>query len=317
MRIMIEWPEINQYVKGTLYDKENPELCQAIWDALPIESIQNHASSSGASIFAWVPLVCHAKVQTHINIKDAPIGSIRYLFTTGNKISVQYGPCTEDKLAPKLGQVDACDCEKLPVIGAEIWNALMLTKQPVHVRYQRLDENDNPEPFARHEPFLPVPDTTSEEALSLTQDIQRAAFYNFSVENIGLKRIRTGGNRGSGAGGQYFSSWDVCHGELTAYQQAMYQYTQMTRSGLFDAAQLKYLFRTIIPIYIGIMNNNGLDEHAVFAKQVLQLLARDETSTADIQAVTDALCMYVQSLESWMWFQFPWGIGTAFRFPEG
>lgn len=316
MRIMIEWPEIGQSVKGTLYYEENPELCQEIWDALPMESIQNHASSSGASMFAWVPLVSHAKVQTKINIKDAPIGSIRYLFTTGNKISIQYGLCTEDKLAPKLGQVDAADVNKLPDIGAKIWNSLMLSKEIIHVRYLRLDESDNPEPYQRHDSFIPLPDGAGEDAIALAQEIQRAAFINFSTENPGLKRIRTGGNRGSGAGGQYFSSWDVAAGELRDYSQCMYQYTQTTRSGLFSAEQLKYLFKIQMPIYIGILNNNGLDEHGRFAAAVLALLAKAETTCADIQTVTDALCMYTQSLQSWMWFAFPWGLGTAFRFPE-
>ncbi|MEA4848875.1 MAG: hypothetical protein VB106_16710 [Clostridiaceae bacterium] len=313
---MIEWPELGQKVKASLCYKENPGLCQEIWNALPMESIQNHASSSGSGIFAWVPLVSHATVQTYENIKDAPVGRMRYLFTTGNKISIQYGPCSEDKMAPMLGMVDKEDVFKLPAIGAAIWNAFMLTKQPVHVRYIRLDKNDNPEPFHYHEPFLKSAEGASEAAIVLAQKIQKAAFANYANENAGLKRIRTGGNKSSGAGGQYFSSWDTAAGMLRDYSQSMYQYTQITRSGQLDAEQLKFLYKMQIPLYIGVMNNNGLDEHERLAAEVSVLLQEPDTSLADIQTVTDALCMYTQSLESWMWFHFPWGLGAAFRFPE-
>lgn len=316
MRIMIEWPEIDQRVRATLYAEENPELCGEIWDALPMESIQNHASASGASMFAWVPILSHAKVNTFVNIKDAPVGCVRYLFTTGNKISIQYAKCTEDKIAPVIGAVDIADIPKLDAIGSAVFEAFMHTKDVIHVRYLKLDENDDPEPFDPKFKYVKPTEGATDAVKQLAIEIQKRAFINFAQEYEGLKRIRTGGNAGAGAGGQYFSSWDTAAGSIRDYSFLMYQITQLSRTGLFNAEQLCCIFNIQTKEYRTILKNNGCAEHELFMTKIVPLMENKATSVADFQTITDALCMYTNSLESWVFYEFPWGLGDQFRFTE-
>ena len=56
-RILLEWPDLQLSAIAELADDKNPELCDDLWNALPIYSIMNNAVITDGSMYCWLPLL--------------------------------------------------------------------------------------------------------------------------------------------------------------------------------------------------------------------------------------------------------------------
>lgn len=121
--IELAWEPLGIRVRAALAVDRNPALCQDLLDALPFTTLQEHAVVTGKSMFAWTPVVSTAPVPVKEQINLAPVGRLRFSQNTGQKLIVQYGPTSEDLLAPVLGQVVAEDVHLLEAVGAAAWSS--------------------------------------------------------------------------------------------------------------------------------------------------------------------------------------------------
>ncbi len=121
--VVLTWEPLGISVRAALAVDRNPALCQDLLDVLPFTTLQEHAVVTGKSMFAWTPAVSTAPVPVKEQINLAPIGRLRFSQNTGQKLIVQYGPTSEDLLAPVLGQVVAEDVHKLEAVGAAAWSS--------------------------------------------------------------------------------------------------------------------------------------------------------------------------------------------------
>lgn len=137
-KMKICWPELNISVTGVLADNLNRELCDDIWNALPLKGIQDHAVVTGKSMYAWVPIISVAPVNYRESICDSPIGRIRFSQNTGNKFIIQYGPTTETLLVPVLGCVTEEDIVKLSEVGEAVRQSTFFTKELIWIEIERI-----------------------------------------------------------------------------------------------------------------------------------------------------------------------------------
>ncbi len=135
--ILMRWEPLGIEVRAALAVDQNPELCRDLLDTLPFTVLQEHAVVTGKSMFAWTPAMSTAPVHVREKINEAPLGRLRFSQGTGQKLIVQYGPTTEDLLAPVLGQVVAEDVDKLDAVGAAAWTSAFEDKQEIWLTVTR------------------------------------------------------------------------------------------------------------------------------------------------------------------------------------
>ncbi len=135
--VKLRWEPLGIEVRAALAVDRNPELCQDLLDALPFTVLQEHAVVTGKSMFAWTPVMSTAPVPVKEQINLAPVGRLRFSQNTGQKLIVQYGPTSEDLLAPVLGQVVAEDIDKLDAVGAAAWSSNFETPREIWLTVSR------------------------------------------------------------------------------------------------------------------------------------------------------------------------------------
>lgn len=119
--IEITWHPLGVRAEAVLAASLNPELVEEFVSGLPFTILQEHATVSGESMYAWTPLVSTAPIRHSERICDAPIGRLRYSQATGQKFIVQYGTTTEDLASPVLGQIIPEHRAALASVGETAW----------------------------------------------------------------------------------------------------------------------------------------------------------------------------------------------------
>jgi hypothetical protein len=135
--LRLTWQPLGISVVMELATFRNAELCADILAAAPFTITQEHAVVTGKSIYAWTPVMSTAPVHWREVIREAPLGRIRFSQNTGQKVILQYGPTTEDLLAPVLGQVLPEDLGKLGPLGEATWHANYTTKDIIWLTVER------------------------------------------------------------------------------------------------------------------------------------------------------------------------------------
>ena len=135
--MIIEWPDFDVKVEAVLEDEKNPELIKDIWDALPMESIQEHAMVTGKSMYAWVPVVSFAPTPFQMRIKDTPPGVVSFSQKTGNKMIVRYGKVTEDLLTPIVGFINPECVPDIDRVGDAVYKNYYGEKKPYVVKFSK------------------------------------------------------------------------------------------------------------------------------------------------------------------------------------
>lgn len=314
-RTLLEWPDLGISAKATLADDKNPELCDDVWNALPIHSIMNNAVITDGSMYCWVPLLSFAPIHVKERIDKAPIGRLRYSQNTGNKVIVQYAECNEDILGAVLGQVDEEDIETIKIVGKEAVEAIFMTKKELHIRISKLDQGE-----ARDEakPTLKCPYGCKDEVKGLVDEILEKALEASKKEPEEHKMVRTGKNSGMGSCGQYFSTWEFVYSlsrDLSMY--TLYPIARLCRNDLFDARQLEKIYMEIDPTYTNLLGSYGMRQLREFAKTFRTIISKGELTKDEFTYVIDAFCLYTNMIASWSYFYYPWGLGCAcYRFED-
>lgn len=318
-RITFEWPDLGLSANATLAVDLNPELCQEVWEALPIDTIMSNAIVTGGSMYSWAPMLSFAPIQYKEAINEAPIGRLRYSQNTGNKIIIQYDKCTEDVMGAVLGQIDPDDLGIVQRIGKEAWESLYTTKRPIRVIIRKQSEPSGVSAEAvNDQPFGSLRSDAPEEAVRLLEDLQAETARAYREEPEELRRVRLGLNAGMGSYGQYFGTWEFTYSELRDLAMyTLYPIAKLARRAEFSLEHLKAMVQEIIPTYTNFLGSCGLHGLRNLFRQFQSVMEIESFSKDDFQIILNCFCMYTNAMSSWAYFHFPWHIGMFYRFPEG
>lgn len=119
-RMTIEWPELNAVVRARFLEEMNPELCEAVRNNLPLETVQSHGVIAGGLLMAPTRIVCTLPARHFENLGEQAIGRINFsLFYLA--LSMKYAPIAEPLDISPIGQVLDEDIEALEQTGRRIW----------------------------------------------------------------------------------------------------------------------------------------------------------------------------------------------------
>ncbi|HYC20239.1 MAG TPA: hypothetical protein VEF35_06430 [Candidatus Bathyarchaeia archaeon] len=149
--ILIEFPFRKTGIPATLLIKEEPEMCQILWDLLgqPMKMICHHTLSTGDFFHGCGrppkhPIVIGSQAtplgKKLLLLSQLKPGSIVYM--GGHDIAIAYGPdMTEPLVArgPAVARVSKAFLEELYEAGRKIWNAQFITHQLQTITLKRQD----------------------------------------------------------------------------------------------------------------------------------------------------------------------------------
>jgi hypothetical protein len=149
--ILIEFPFRKTGIPATLLIKEEPEMCQTLWDLLgqPMKMICHHTLSTGDFFHGCGRPPKH---PIAIGSQATPLGKKRLLLSQlkpgsivymgGHDIAIAYGAdMTEPLVArgPVVARVPKAFLEELYEAGRKIWNAQFITHQLQTITLKRKD----------------------------------------------------------------------------------------------------------------------------------------------------------------------------------
>jgi hypothetical protein len=143
-KIECEWPEIGASVKATLLEKDEPELCNELWERIPtpVKMICRHPTSTG---YEFGAAERPPKQPVKMGTQATPLGRKKWLLTRIKSGSIVYsisggyggltlfyGPCTEPlpTRGSVVARVDEEDMDDLVKGGKYVWNAQYITHLP-------------------------------------------------------------------------------------------------------------------------------------------------------------------------------------------
>lgn len=313
-QILLEWPDLQLSAVAELADDKNPELCDDLWNALPLCSIMNNAVITDGSMYCWLPLLSFAPIHFKERIDQAPVGRLRYSQATGNKLIVQYSQCYEDVNGTVLGAVIPEHVDIIKQVGEKARESIFMTKQELHIKVSRLDGGGGAP--AKPQVVRPVP--CRPEVSDLVDRILEKALEATRAEPEENKLARTGRVSGVGSCGQYFSTWEFVYSltrDLSMY--TLYPISHMCRTTQLDVRQLESVYAELEPGYTSVLGSYGLRQLRAFSQEIRALFARQVVTREEFQCIVDAFTLYTNQVAAWAYFYYPWGIGTAcFRFAE-
>ena len=140
--IEIEWPGLEVKVEAQLLDDKAPGTCNAIWNRLPFQSVQDHALSAGQIILCSSPIV----VPFRENPRPFELGNVWYA-ADSTDIAIVYGDVTEPATVPTFATVRQQDVNRLKIAGQRTWENLChpyastiwapYRKSPINVVFRR------------------------------------------------------------------------------------------------------------------------------------------------------------------------------------
>jgi hypothetical protein len=128
--IEIEWSDLHVSLQATLLEDENPELCEAFWNGLPVKTLFA-ASMSAGEVFKVplpfpLPLVAPEKM---LPVPDQPVGTIIALVGVGSGLLVKYGVIVEPWRLPVIGRIVDSDIQKLCTVAVKLRDAYFFSKE--------------------------------------------------------------------------------------------------------------------------------------------------------------------------------------------
>ena len=84
-QIRLTWVNTGESVVAELLEDEAPQVCQLVWELLPVESKSIHGQFSGAEVFV---LLDNPKPAPNENMTQLPLpGEILYFFDPGGSVT--------------------------------------------------------------------------------------------------------------------------------------------------------------------------------------------------------------------------------------
>jgi hypothetical protein len=150
-KIELEWPSESITVTATLFEEEEPELCNLLWESIEksVKLFCRHPVSTGEEFSAAARPPRHT-VKTGVMMGrnkrmfcEIPLGSINYSVHGGyGGLSCYYGPCTEPITVSGavVGRVSPNQLRLLRKAGVAVWNHYYLKHTPITMIARRVQE---------------------------------------------------------------------------------------------------------------------------------------------------------------------------------
>lgn len=115
--IRVSLPDAGLSISLILLDGDNPESCEAVWGALPLESTLGHVVVSGGGI--WIPTkIVHIGTTRSV---QRTVGSV-YFNGPMQTLSITYGDVSETAFVNEFARVREQDLAILTEIGELVWD---------------------------------------------------------------------------------------------------------------------------------------------------------------------------------------------------
>jgi len=77
-KMLIEFPSLGVTMTAVLEDGVNPELCDDVWENLPMDAYMEHGVVTGKIMYCWAPMISTALVHVAELHTEAPVGRVQY-----------------------------------------------------------------------------------------------------------------------------------------------------------------------------------------------------------------------------------------------
>ncbi|WP_251145635.1 hypothetical protein [Streptomyces sp. McG3] len=302
--IEISWSDLGITVTAEL-DGRNAELADALWDALPYQSLQGHALVAGEHLYhaAPIPSLLHLTPDTRIaDRREAPNGT---LFCSGlQHVGIKYGTLTEPMPATPVGRIRQEDIPALLEAGKAIWDSVYATKKPILVEVRRAGTAGG------HR--IPKLVATNSDASRLIDDVYAATEKAWLSEPKELADLHAGVIP-SGAG-----SFDTVLPTLLFVNGETRPLGYATYGGLVRGAvqgmpmdSLRHMTRLLVGVPAEFLGYCGLEQLWSFTQRFLNCL--DQLDREDFLSVVGQLALYINCLGGWNLHLYPWEAGDHLR----
>lgn len=303
-QIEIAWPELGITVTAELDDR-NPELADALWEALPYRSLQGHALVAGQHLYhvAPIPSLLHLPASTRIaDRREAPDGTV--FCSALQHLGIKYGTLTEPMPASPVGRIRDDDLPALLEAGQQIWDSVYSTKQPILAEVRKAGTAGG-----HRIPHLTAADP---DANRLIHDVYTATEQAWLTEPRELADLHRGLiPSGAGSFETVLPTLLFVNGETRPLGYATYG--GLVRAAIQDMPMdsLRHMARLLVGIPAEFLGYCGLDDLWSFTRRFLDCL--DRLDRDDFLAVVSQLALYVNCLGGWNLHLFPWDAGDDLR----
>ena len=146
--IIIDFPSIGLSVRAELWEEEEPELCETLWESIgsSVRMVCRHPVSTGQEFSAEARPPRHpvksgfAVGRKRYLYTMVPLGGVVYAVTGGfGGLSLFYGRCTEPLQirGSVIGQVVLSDMDKAAKAGKAVWDAQTQEHKPMVIVVRR------------------------------------------------------------------------------------------------------------------------------------------------------------------------------------
>ncbi|MYV97557.1 hypothetical protein [Streptomyces sp. SID3343] len=301
--IEITWPDPGVAVTAELDDR-NPALADALWEALPYQSLQGHALVAGSHLYhaAPIPSLLHLPASTRFDRREAPDGTV--FCSALQHLGIKYGALTEPMPASPVGRIRPEDMPELIRAGHAVWDSVYSTKKPILVEVRRAGTEGG------HR--LPRLTAADPDAKQLIRDVYTETERIWLTEPLELADLH-GGWIPSGAGSfeTVLPTLLFVNGETRPLGYATYG--GLVRAAVADMPMdsLRHMARLLIGIPAEFLGYCGLEKLWAFTQRFLSCL--DRLDRDDFLAVASQLALYINCLGAWNLHLFPWNAGDHLR----
>ncbi|GAB4583026.1 cucumopine synthase-related protein [Nocardia sp. IFM 10818] len=300
----IAWPGLGITVTAEL-DGRNPELADALWEALPYRSLQGHALVAGQHLYhvAPIPSLLHLPASTRIpDRRDAPDGTV--FCSALQHLGIKYGELTEPMPASPVGRIRSEDMPALLEAGQAIWDSVYSNNEPILAEVRKAGTAGG-----HRIPHLTAADP---ETNRLIHDVHAETERIWLDPPAELADLH-GGSIPSGAGtfDTVLPTLLFVNGETRPLGYATYG--GLVRGAVQDMPMdsLRHMARLLVGIPAEFLGYCGLEKLWAFTQRFLACL--DDLDRDDFLAVTSQLALYVNCLGGWNLQLYPWATGDHLR----
>lgn len=304
-QLEIEWSTLGISVRADL-DTRNPELADAVWDALPYRSLQGHALVSGQYLYHVAP-ICDLLHVTAPCVADRRFEPDGMLYCTRlQHVGIKYGPVTEPLPMLPLARIKMEDFDALRAAGREIWDAVYSTKKVIEVEVRRAGEAGG----VRSLPRLSAESASVDAVIGAIHTETERAWLTPPPELVDIHQCRIASNAGSYD--TALTTMLFVNGETRPLGYASY-------GGLVRAAvdgmpldALLPLTRNMVVLPAEFLGYCGLQTLWDLTQRLVQCL-EDVTEREDFVSLMSQMALYINCLGGWNLQLFPWNVGDHLR----
>ncbi|MEU8031189.1 hypothetical protein AB0C13_21530 [Streptomyces sp. NPDC049099] len=302
--VEIAWPDLGITVTAELDDR-NTVLADALWEALPYQSLQGHALVAGQHLYHVAPIhsLLHLSATYRLaDRREAPDGTV--FCSALQHLGIKYGTLTEPMPASPVGQVRPQDMPALREVGRAVWDAVYSTKKPLLVEVRRAGMAGG-----HRIPRLTAADP---DADLLLRDVHAETERIWLSEPAELGDLHRGWiPSGAGTFETVLPTLLFVNGETRPLGYASYGGLVRAVVGGMPMDSLRQMTRLLVGVPAEFLGYCGLEKLWAFTQRFLSCLDRLERD--DFLAVVSQMALYVNCLGGWNLHLFPWDAGDHLR----